>query len=172
MIETSYNGLRGVVNDGDIALIGGRTNWVGKIIQRMTGSEWYHVGICFWYHGALLYIEAYPPHRRNINLSAYRHSTIGLIHTNLSEDKFNRLMDYTTKGLGSVSYGYKDLITIWLRERVGVDLGDPKGQVCSEFVSKAMAEVGVLPRPMSVSPKQLERHLAEAGYRVTVRSGE
>lgn len=159
-----YNLFRNRIGDGDVILIGGPTNSIlAKTIKTVTRSNWYHAGIAFWDKDRLMLAEAYAPTRRIITLSAYSDKQIARISAPVVWSKIEASVKSKT---GVVAYGYADLLTIAIKERLGVNIGDPKGEVCSEMVAKELTKGGLKGLTQTPSPERLRKDLDKLGYKV------
>lgn len=162
---TNYNDFREIVDDGDIVFVGGPGSVIGKMIQSVTGSPWFHVGFAFRDGFRVMYAEAFPPERRIITLSAYSGQILGRVPAPWPWD---RLKDSVMRRTGIEAYGYRDLLRIAIREKTGINLGDPAGEVCSEMVAKELKRGGYPGNLTTIpSPERLRVELQGFGHAIT-----
>jgi len=154
----SYSDVRDRIKNGDIVFLARGKKLSSKITQFFTGSPFFHVGIAFWITvdsldtKRLFIVEANVGGRRIISLSSYAHYNMVVIENPAKWVSY--CQDLLVK-TGSVSYSYKDLLSIGLWETLQIKLKDYKGQVCSELISNTIRDNTELRPDQLISPGKL-----------------
>jgi len=174
--ESSYAFVRSQIKTGDIVMFRGNT-WDAKFISFFTGSPYSHCGVAMWCSDImtsrrrLMLIESNIGGVRLISLSSNSNVDFDVL-PGFSKTEWNFVEPEISSMIGSVDYGYMDFVTVFLREKLGIKLKDPKGQICSEFVAKILSQFSKQYRGIggSQSPAKLYDNLISLGAHIKATS--
>lgn len=142
--EVKYKDAREQVKTGDIVFMKGESPG-SRFIRFFTRSKYSHVGIAFWMSDVLtgkrrlMVAESNIGGTRVVSLSSYAHEGID-IYDGLNSSEWLFASSGVLDSMGAIKYSYLDFVTIYIKESFGMNLGDVRGQVCSEFVSKILKQ--------------------------------
>lgn len=160
-----YKAAREDIRTGDVVLTKG-TSLGSKFIRLFTGSKYSHAGFAFWMSDImtgrrrLMMIESSIGGTRIVSLSSYMRDGFD-VYSGLQTTEWGFASPHILQNMGAIKYGYMDFVTIFLKEKFGMKVGDPKGEVCSEFVAKTLAAYSRQFRAIggSQSPQRLSENI-------------
>ena len=159
----NYEIARNLINTSDIVFLHRTNDLFSTLISLFTGSRHTHVGIAVWMmtdlgQRRLFLVEATGNGgRRVVLLSKYqgRGMDVVLMPPGVNWEKAETQL---MSRVGSMPYGWFDLLQIWVWETLRISLGNARGEVCSEMVANVLRQAGIW-TPKRVSPGSLYRTL-------------
>lgn len=154
-----YVDARKDIKNGDIVFMAGSNSFFGKLIQFVTKSPIYHVGIACWMvapsgERILCSVEQWYGGRRIVNLRTFSRSSLIVVKNPIVD--FNR---YSGELLGNTGddYGNMDFIGAGLHDMFGIKSKNYSGEMCSEMIMRIINNTLKLTAPhyTVISPQKL-----------------
>lgn len=170
LLANSYDCIRDKIEDGDIIFLYRGSNFMSKMIQFVTRSAYSHCGIAFWITTAterrLMMVEAQGGnHRRIVNAALYERYQMDVIK---SPRPWIEMEHEIMKRIGRENYSIAEAALVGIRDFTlkyfsirlpgSIDLA---GEICSEFVAKAVGLTKTV-----ISPGELRMSLELIGCEV------
>lgn len=165
---TTYIEYRDSIENGDILFFYKGKRLLSKVIQTVTQGPYCHNAIAFNLDipgsdsKRVFVVEEHGGGQRIVTLSSCvsHYHGFSLIKNPLSWNQYGP--DLIGQS-GYIPYSYLDLVSITLKEKLGINISDHKGEVCSEMVARVLIDNGVKLDSSLVSPNKLYNQLIALG---------